>query len=257
MLSEERLNLIRQHLAKHGKVLSADLALEFGCSEDTIRRDLRELARTGYCKRVYGGALAHPPGPAPNPGSIMARRGYDAESKARLAQVAVAALEGCNTIFIDASSTNLAIAEALPRDRKINVITNAPAIAVALGDHPLSTTIMIGGLFNSDKGICYGPQTLREIENIYADAFVLGACGVDAGTGLTALDPSEAEVKRAMVNQSAKVLVASITSKLGTVAPFRIMDASSQVHLIVDHDIDEELLGKLRQTDMKIGMVPR
>lgn len=255
MLSEERLNVIRHRLTQNGKVLAVDLAVEFGCSEDTIRRDLRELARSGFCKRVYGGALAHLPAPAPNPGSLVDRRGFDAESKNRLARAAVAALEDCSTIFIDASSTNLLIAEALPRDRKINVITNAPAVAVALSNHPMSTILMIGGLYNGDKGICYGPEAVRAIGNIYADTFVLGACGVDAITGLTALDPSEVEIKRAMANQSEKVLVASITNKLGTVAPFKIMDASSQVHLIVDEDVDDDLFDKLRLTDMNIQKI--
>ncbi len=255
MLSEERLNHIRQQLTENGKVLASELAIEFGCSEDTIRRDLRELAKSGFCKRVYGGALAHPPTPAPNTGSIELRSRHHVETKVRLAKAAIAALENCNTIFIDASSTNLVIAEAFPRDRKINVITNAPAIAVALKDHALCTTMVIGGLFNSDKGICYGPQTVRDIENVYADVFVLGACGVDAVTGLTALDPSEAEVKRAMVNQSAQVLVASTTNKLGTVAPFKVMDASSQIQLIVDRDVDVDVLESLRRTDMTVEVV--
>ena len=135
------------------------------------------------------------------------------------------------------------------------MVTNAPAIAVALKDHKLCTIIMLGGLFNSDKGICYGPQTVRDIENIYADTFVLGACGVDAVTGLTALDPSEAEVKRAMVNQSARVLVASTTGKLGTVAPFKVMDVSSQIQLIVDVGVSTDLVESLRRTDMTVDVV--
>lgn len=255
MLSEERLNLIRQQLTQSGKVLASDLAIEFDCSEDTIRRDLRELAKSGFCKRVYGGALAHPPAPAPNSGSIEVRSRRQIDSKSRLAKAAVTSLATCDTIFIDASSTNLIIAEALPRDRKINVVTNAPAIALALKDHQMCTIMMIGGLFNSDKGICYGPQAVRDIENIYADVFVLGACGVDAVTGLTALDPSEAEVKRAMVSQSAKVLVASTTNKLGTVAPFRVMHTSSQIQLIVDSDVSTDLLESLRRTDMVVEVV--
>lgn len=255
MLSEERLHLIRRQLTDNGKVLASELAVSFDCSEDTIRRDLRELAKSGFCKRVYGGALLHAPAPAPNVGSIEVRSRHQIETKARLARAAIAALQDCSTILIDASSTNVVIAEALPRDRKINVITNAPAIAVALKDHALCTTIIVGGLYNSDKGICYGPQAIRDIENVFADVCILGACGVDPVTGLTALDLSEATVKRAMVNQSQRVLVASTTNKIGTVAPFKIMDTSSQIHLLVDNDVDSELLEGLRRTDMVIDVV--
>lgn len=58
MLAEERQVIIRERLAEHGKVLANALALEFRVSEDTVRRDLRDLARAGLCRRVYGGALA-------------------------------------------------------------------------------------------------------------------------------------------------------------------------------------------------------
>ena len=39
----------------------ANLAAELGLSEDSVRRDLRELAAAGLCQRVYGGALPASP----------------------------------------------------------------------------------------------------------------------------------------------------------------------------------------------------
>ena len=62
-LLRERQGVISERLRLNGRVLAAELALEFGVSEDTVRRDLREMAAAGLCERVYGGAL--PVSPAP------------------------------------------------------------------------------------------------------------------------------------------------------------------------------------------------
>ncbi|HMG22768.1 MAG TPA: DeoR family transcriptional regulator, partial [Kofleriaceae bacterium] len=53
-LPRERQDRIVERLRRHGRVIAADLAVEFRVSEDSIRRDLRELAARGLCKRVYG-----------------------------------------------------------------------------------------------------------------------------------------------------------------------------------------------------------
>jgi DeoR/GlpR family transcriptional regulator of sugar metabolism len=57
VLTTQRKKLILSRLAADGQVVAKDLAQEFDTSEDTIRRDLRELARGGKLQRVHGGAL--------------------------------------------------------------------------------------------------------------------------------------------------------------------------------------------------------
>lgn len=229
MLAEERLDQIRDLLSADGRVLANALAARFNVSEDTIRRDLRELARIGVCRRVYGGALLL----TPDHGSLAARAGAQSDEKAALAGLAVTLVGEGQTVFIDAGSTNLAIAQALPREKRLTVVTNAPAIAVALSDHPNHGVIVLGGAYEQSKGACLGPQTVREISQIFADVFVLGACGVDAGIGVTALDAGEAEVKRAMIAQSSVLLIAATRDKLGTIAPFRLAETARIDHLVV------------------------
>ena len=57
MLAAQRRDLLLERLRVHGRIVAKDLAVELGISEDSIRRDLRELAAAGLCQRVYGGAL--------------------------------------------------------------------------------------------------------------------------------------------------------------------------------------------------------
>ncbi len=248
MLTQERQNRIRQYLSEQGRVLATDLVAEFNVSEDTVRRDLRELARAGHCRRVYGGALA----PAPDGGSIAARVETQSSAKQRLGRAAAALLHPGQTVFIDAGSTNLEVARALPRDMALTIVTNAPGVALALSDHPLCTIVLLGGLYDRGKGACLGAATLREVRQVYADLFVLGTCGLDAGMGVTALDPGEAEIKRAMIEQSGQLLIAATSDKLGTVAPFRIAEARQVTHLVVEPGIREDIVAAFAALDIDV-----
>lgn len=236
MLIDERLDRIRGQLAAHGKVLANELAVRFGVSEDTIRRDLRELAKLGECRKVYGGALL----PSPDMGTFQMRSNLHKGSKSALAKTAAGLVRDGQTLFIDAGSTNLAVAQALDQMHKLTIITNAPAIAIALAEHPNCTILLLGGIFNSEKGACLGPQAVREASRIFADMFILAACGVDTTAGITSLDAGEAELKRTMVDQSSLVLVAATGEKLGTVAPFKIAEASAIDHLVVERGTSDE-----------------
>src|SRR5215212_11238424 len=102
-LSAERRQEILGRLARDGKVVAAQLVAELGVSEDTVRRDLRELAARGLVQRVHGGALP----PAPRHGSFARRREAFAGEKAALAQAAVAVLGDARVVLLDGSTTNL------------------------------------------------------------------------------------------------------------------------------------------------------
>ncbi|MBL8594455.1 MAG: DeoR family transcriptional regulator [Kaistia sp. SCN 65-12] len=238
MLTDERHDVIRALLLSDGRVVANELAARFGVSEDTVRRDLRELAKAGYCRRVHGGALA----PAPVAMPISARVEKDAGTKTRLAAEAVKLLQPRHTVFIDAGSTNYAIAQAIPRSIELTVVTNAPAIAAALADHELATVIMLGGIYKGALGSVGGNATVEAVEAIYADLVFLGSCAIDVTFGVSALDAVEAEVKRAMVMQSRAVAVAATSDKLGLAAPFRVARPASLTHLVVEAGADAALL---------------
>jgi DeoR/GlpR family transcriptional regulator of sugar metabolism len=248
MLTDERHNFIRKELASKGRVLAGDLAARFSVSEDTARRDLRELAKAGDCRRVYGGAVA----PAPNAGSIRVRSDQLSDEKARLALAAVKLMRSGQSFFIDSGSTNIAIASAIPHDVELTVATNSLGVATALADHSLVKLIVLGGAFNRELGTCVGEETLRAISQLNADLLFLGSCGVDAVLGVTAFDSAEAEVKRAMAKNSTAIVVAATADKLATAAPFRVAGPEAIRHLVVDRVVQPALLSKFKQRGILI-----
>ena len=232
MLTRERQAAIAERLAESGRVLAADLAGAFAVSEDTIRRDLREMAAAGLCERVYGGALARIPAPPAVP--LAGRRNIDARRKDALAKAAAPLLDDGATIFIDTGSTNAALAGRLLADRRYTIVTPCPAVALAIPPHPHHRVSLIGGRYDAETGACLGAQAFVEVERLRPDILVLGACGLDAGTGVTAFDPEDAAIKRQLALASARILVLATADKLGTTAPFAVAEAGALWHLVTE-----------------------
>ena len=228
MLTAQRKKIIQDELTRVGRVVSGDLAQRFGLSEDTIRRDLRQLAKAGQCRRVYGGAVA------PMAGTLAQRHSHLADEKARLAQIAVTLLQPGQTIMIDAGSTNTAIAQALPHGMHLTVATNAPDIAQLLTTREDIRLIALGGDYHPQLGACLGPNTRSAIATLQADWLFLGSCGLDPATGITAFDAGEAEVKATMATFSDRIAIAVTNEKLGTTAPFHVLPLARVHTLIAD-----------------------
>ena len=122
LMPAERQKEILERIRKDGRVLATDLAREFSTSEDTIRRALRDLAAQGLCARVYGGALAI----SPASGTILQRRREAVDRKLALGQKTASIIQPGQFVFIDAGSTNLAVARSLPRNIGLTVATHDP-----------------------------------------------------------------------------------------------------------------------------------
>jgi DeoR/GlpR family transcriptional regulator of sugar metabolism len=253
ILTDERHAFIRGELAARGKVLASELAKRFRVSEDTVRRDLRGLAKAGECRKVYGGAVAA----APYAGPASLREDHAREAKARLAATAVTLILPGQTIFIDAGTTNTAIARAIPRGVALTVATNSVAVAAALADNGSVDLIVLGGSFDRERGALLGGETLKGIAGISADLFFLGACGLDVSRGVTAFDQAEAEVKRAMAANSSGIVIAATTDKLATAAPFRVATADAVTHLVVEGSAPAGVLAAFRRGGTKIHVTKK
>ena len=237
-LPGERHEAILDRLARRGRVLAGELAREFRTSEDTIRRDLRDMAAAGLCRRVYGGALPL----SPASGSLAVRQTEAPERKAALGRAAARLAEEGQTLFIDAGSTNVAIARALAPGLSATVVTNAPSVAEALAGRPGVDLVLIGGRVDPRSGAALGARAFRDAREIRVDLAFLGACAVDAEAGVAAFGAEEAEFKRLVAGQAAAVAAAVTTEKLGTAAPFFVMPAAALKSIVVEADSPYEAL---------------
>ena len=247
-MSAERRRAILDALARDGKVVAARLVSELGVSEDTVRRDLRELAAQGLVQRVHGGALA----PAPQPGSFARRRDSFSAEKAALAQAAVALLDGARVVLLDGSTTNLELARRLPRGQALTVLTNSPPIAVCLAEHPSAEVILIGGRLVKDAQVAVGSAAVELVRSVRVDVCVLGICALHPETGVTTTDLEEAHLKRAMVHSAADVIALATSDKLGTASAYVVAPTTELTHLVADAGAPDELLDPFRAAGVTV-----
>lgn len=235
LLLHERQTIIRKRLADDGRVIAADLAQEFQISEDTVRRDLREMAAAGLLKRVYGGAL---PATADDDNTLLRRLSEKPERKDALAKAAVAQFRPGMTVFIDAGTTNLAIAQAIPAGLPLTVVTNAPVVAASLLDHAEIEVVVIGGRLDRKSGAVLGTKAIQDASHFHADLCVLGSCGLDRENGVTASFYEEAEFKRFIALQSRQVMAAVTNEKLGVPTPFAVIPLQKCTSVVIEYDAD-------------------
>lgn len=248
-LPRERQDRILERLRRHGRVVAADLAVEFRVSEDSIRRDLRELAARSLCKRVYGGALL-----MRDPGPITERRRERVENKRALARVAASLVSPRQILFIDAGSTNSAIASALPDHADLTVVTNAPDVALSLIGRPGFEVLCIGGRIDPKIGGAIGSIALRQVQGIRADLCFPGVCAADAQTGLWTLDAEEVVLKRTMIEASGETVLVVTQEKLIMAGTHHTAPVSSITHLVVERDTDPAILDAWRAAGTSVHL---
>jgi DeoR/GlpR family transcriptional regulator of sugar metabolism len=249
LLSAERRQAILDALARDGKVVAARLVEELGVSEDTVRRDLRELAADGLLMRVHGGAL--PGGPAVYPPASFAQRlTVTPEAKASLAEAALPLLEGASVVLLDGGTTALELARRLPPERACTVLTNAPPVAVALAAHPRAEVVLIGGRLLKDAQVTVGSAAVDALRQVRADACVLGICSLHPELGVTANDHDEAHVKRAMVAAAGEVIALATADKLRTASPWLVAPLADLTHLVTD--AGEELIAPYAEAGVSV-----
>jgi DeoR/GlpR family transcriptional regulator of sugar metabolism len=232
MLTEERRRTILDRLDEHGKVVAAELVDLLGVSEDTVRRDLRELSAQGLLHRVHGGALPAPPSRA----GFTERLQLAPERKAALAAAALPLLEGAKVIILDGGTTAVELARRLPRERACTVLTNAPPVATALAAHPRAEVVLLGGRLLKREQVTVGAATVDALRRVRADVAVLGVCSLHPEAGVTALEREEAEVDRAMVDAAGEVVALASADKLGTVSPWLVAGLADVTHVVTDGD---------------------
>jgi DeoR/GlpR family transcriptional regulator of sugar metabolism len=246
-LKEERHQYILELLGSEGRVLAADLSSRYKVSEDTIRRDLRELASSGKIQRVHGGALPRRAEAVP----FVSRQKIDKESKIEIARAAAGIIRDGQVVLIDGGTTNLKIAAYLPRERSATIVTNSPPLALALADHPNVNVLMLGGNFLKDSQVTTGIETVRRIESIRADLCFLGMCSLHPEVGITVGHQEEAYVKQAMIGASTEVIGLISLGKMGTSLPYLVGPTSRLTRLITDAS-DQAVLNPYRSQGIEV-----
>ncbi|WP_431033406.1 DeoR/GlpR family DNA-binding transcription regulator [Streptomyces sp. P6-2-1] len=241
MLAAERRDHLLGLLTNEGKIIAKDVAADLGISEDSVRRDLRDLAAEGLCQRVYGGALPVSPAVA----GYTARQAVAPDGKRKVAALAAKLIRPGGAVILDGGTTALALARALPHELPCTVITHSPTIAAALLDHPRAELFLLGGRLFKHSAVTCGAAAVEAAQNVSADLCLLGVTGVHPEVGLTTGDADEAAMKRALASRAAETYILASSEKIGTASRFRVLPWQKITGLITDAEADDPVLAQL------------
>ncbi|GAA4984805.1 DeoR/GlpR family DNA-binding transcription regulator [Kineococcus glutinatus] len=248
MLAAERRDLLLARLRSDGKLVAKDVARELGISEDSVRRDLRDLAAAGLCQRVYGGALPASPALA----DLATRTGLAPDSKQRVARRAVALVRPGGAVLLDGGTTALAVARVLPADLDCTVITHSPTVAAALLAHPRAEVLLIGGRLFKHSAVTCGAAAVEAAQAVSAEVFLLGVTGVHADHGLTTGDAEEAAMKRALAARAAETYVLASAEKVGAVSRYAVLPLADVAGVVVDAPAGDPTVAGLRRRGVPV-----
>jgi len=230
LVPAQRRQLIADRIRETGSVSVSALEAEFGVSPMTARRDLQILEREGRALRTHGGAVSA--GLARDEDAFSARLGDAAGEKARLGAAAAASIEEGETVFVDCSTTAFyAVRSLLESGRTATVLTPAVPVMdlIARTDAPQVELLGLAGSLRRLTCSFVGPQTVRAIQDHFADKLLFSVKGLAPGHVLTDANPLEAEVKRTMIERARESILLIDGSKfdqpgLSAIAPISAVD---------------------------------
>ena len=234
MFLEERQEAILNLLARDGKVRVKDLSEMFKVTEDCIRKDLGALEKQGKLKRTYGGAVVRRENL--HMLEVSKHRNTDVEAKRRIAQAAVKLIHDKDMVFLDISTSNLAIAELLVKtDREMTVVTNMFDILVVLARNPKIRLVFAGGKINKSRDGFWGGMTLDFISKLKPDIAFVGAVGVDVKeNSVSTYDIEDGINKAAIVRVAKRAYVVAEARKLSNDGNYNYTSLDTLSGLITD-----------------------
>jgi len=237
MLKQERHQFILKKLKLNRKVLSVNLSKELFVSEDTVRRDLKELETKHLLYKVHGGAL-----PLENKLLTYDERSVsDLDKKNVIAKKAVDLIHDGQVIIMSGSTTNLELAKIIPPKINATVFTYSLPIAMQLSHHPSIEVIFIGGKLNKSAQVTVGIDVVNSISSIRADICFMGIGGIDIHRGMTEPDWEVAHIKKSMIKVSDYVAAMCISTKIMEVKRYSVVSIDSIDAIISDFEPSNEI----------------
>ena len=250
MYAEERQRWIVERARAGGRVEVAAIADELGVTTETVRRDLTTLERHALLRRVHGGAI-----PIERLGfepALAARDGVLTAEKERIARMALAELPDEGSILLDAGTTTARLAEALPNDRELVVLTNALPIAMSLSIRPNITVLILGGKVRGRTQAAVDAWALQALADSYVDVAFIGTNGISPERGLTTPDTTESAVKRGMIRAARRSVVLADHTKVGQDHLSRFAGLDEIDTFITDTGVDAQIADELRAQGLKV-----
>lgn len=240
-MDKDRIHRIRDYIDAHGEAgVSELMALCNGCSTMTLWRDLNRLEQEGAIRRTRGGAIAMRLVQPDQEGIYSQRAMQNVEAKMAIAKAAVSLVRPGSALYLDAGSTVMFAARALP-DVHFTVVTSAANIALELVRRRHCDVILLGGQVSPSTLSCSGAPAEAALESLNIDTAFMAASGLSLSAGFSCGSASESRLKRAIIQKAAHSVMLMDSSKLGHDLTFSFATLADVDMLVCEADLPEDL----------------
>lgn len=247
MLKKERQAFILQQLNVHNKVISADLCVQLGVSEDTVRRDLQELSDEGALLKVHGGALSksfH--------FRLQSAPVYHESEKKNIADKAVSLISDGMIVLLSGGTTIRQLVNSLPPSLNATFVTTSVPIALELLNHPGSEVIFVGNKLDKNTQTAIGAEVAKKLSGIRADLCFLGTNSIDVKAGITDSEWEIIEMKQSMIASADQLISIAISEKLNVAQRLQVCKIEEVDILITELEHQHPSLAPYKQAGVKV-----
>ncbi|MDE7210412.1 MAG: DeoR/GlpR family DNA-binding transcription regulator [Lachnospiraceae bacterium] len=255
MFMEERQKDIVRKINKTGRILVSEIQELYQISADCARRDLRTLESKGLLQRTHGGAIAIVPKeiyPAPtyNPADIKEIQ----PDYLAVAKKAVKYIESKDVVYITTSLVGYYMAENLPEDIPVTVLTNSVTIAQALRKKMNISVVLLGGEM-SHRGHCHDFYTIQMVKNIRMNKAFLSHTALSLDFGASIHDPAGVEFGRAVMQNSSMNIGLYPSKKIGKHSVHSVCRMEDYDLVITDNNVSEDFLVQAKELGVAVEVV--
>ncbi len=253
-MGNDRQQKICRILAEKGEVQLQQLqSIMPEVSLMTLRRDLISLENEGCLIRTHGGAVSTKKvALLSGEEDAYARRAVDnIEAKMQIAQKAVQLVEKGRSMYFDAGSTIMCLANQLP-DENFTIVTSGANIALELLKKQGTSVVMLGGLMNLNTLSASGPNAMAMLDTINIDIAFMSASGFSLESGFTVANVYESELKRKVVSRSQKVAVLMDTHKLNRNMTYTYGNLKDIDILVAEKQLPDEIVHEAEKYGVQI-----
>ena len=232
MKKKERQQKIIDEVSINRKVSSSFLAEKLDVSEDTIRRDIKELDEQALLTKVHGGAISTIQKLYHYNEDVI----YNRENKVRIALKAITLISDGMVIIMSGGTTNLMLAKLLPKNIKATIYTYSLPIAMQLTEHPLIETIFIGGKIHRSSMVTIGIDVIQYLSKLRVDIAFIGVSALSLKQGITDEGYEVSLIKKAMINASQRAVFLATSNKLNTILNYDVCSVNEIDAVVTDLD---------------------
>ena len=234
MLAIERKNEILNKLRMEQRVLVNELAVHYGVTEETIRRDLDKLEKEGYATKTYGGAIWG--NNTKLDLNYTVRNKTNVEAKTSIAKIISEMVCDGDHLMLDDSSTSLYVAKQLKDKKNLTVITYSAEIVAELSGVEDFHILCTGGHLRPGSLAFEGHQVPQVLSRYHVDKAILSCKGIDITAGITDSAETHALSKQAMIRAAKHVILAVDSTKFDKIS-FVQVSPLDQIQTVVTNQI--------------------